>query len=127
MTDLTTAIETVLADRQTNPAPKPDPITIDLANTRRVTKAGTVFHAWREDTDYWDGWAMYTELQTALQTAASDYVEHEYGDQDDPETARPGALVWTKAHGSWHLSEGGIDTHVRVTETDVYAVADQPA
>lgn len=121
MTDLTTAIETASAARAANPAPQPDPVTIDLANTRRVAKASVVFHAYMEDSDMWDGWAMYADLPTALQTAASDYVDGEYGDQDDPETDRPGVLVWSMAYGSWHLSDGGKDTLVRVTETAVYA------
>jgi hypothetical protein len=122
MTDLATDLEAAFQQATTEaeqPSAFPD-VVINLAVTRPVRKAHTVFHAWKEDTDMWDGWAMYTDLQTALQTAASDYVESEYGDQDDPESPRPGELTWAKEHGSWHLSDGATATLVQVSPTPVY-------
>jgi hypothetical protein len=124
MTDLATDLEAAFQQATAaaeQPSTFPD-VVIDLAASRPVRKAHTVFHAWKEDTDTWDGWAMYTDLQTALQTAASDYVSGEYGDQDDPETARPNLLVWSSRNGTeWHLTDGGHGTDITVTATTVYA------
>lgn len=109
------------------PSTFPD-ITIDLAATRPVRKASSVFHAWMEGTDMWDGWAMYTDLPTALQAAASDYVESEYGDPDEPDAVQPGPLVWSSRTGTeWHLADGGHGTNVIVTATTVYSVSAEPA
>lgn len=126
MTDLTTAIETAHAERIANQPPAPEPMTTVLADTKPIAKANTVFHAWMEDADQWDGWAMYTDLPTALQHAAVDYVSGEYPDPDDdePDLAKPGALVWTSRTGaSWCLADDDRDTGVRVTPTAVYGPA----
>lgn len=121
MTDLATSIEQTHAAAIANQPPAPDPIRIDLTQTRRNAKVGTVFHAWWEDSDMWDGWAMYDNLQDALQGAASDYVGEEYGHQDDPEERYDGILEWHFKYGSWRLTDEGTDTGVQVTETAVYA------
>ena len=121
MTDLATSIEQAHAAAIANQPPALDPIRIDLAQTRRNVKVGTVFHAWWEDSDMWDGWAMYDNLQDALQGAASDYVGEEYGHKDDPKERYDGILEWHFKYGSWRLSDEGTDTGVQVTETAVYA------
>lgn len=84
-----------------------------------LTVALTVYEAWREDENGWDGQALYLDLATAKEQAAADYVTQEYGDQDDPESARPGELAWADEHGSWHLSDGDTATLIQVTATPV--------
>jgi hypothetical protein len=85
-----------------------------------LATALTTWQAWWEDYAGWDGSAHYLDLDTAKVHAAGDYVSEVYGDQDDPEAARPGELTWAEEHGSWHLSDGGTATLVQVSPTPVY-------
>jgi hypothetical protein len=126
VTDLATAIETAHAAAQANRPPAPDPVVIDLVAPGGAVKTGLLYHAWMEDSDCWDGWAMYTDLPTAMEQAAQQYADDEYpyrNEPDDEECAKPGQLVWTSAHGTWHLAEAGKDTGIRITLTAVYGPA----
>lgn len=80
----------------------------------------TVYQAWWEDYPNWDGAAMYLDLDTAKECAATDYVSENYADQADPESTQPSELTWTQAHGSWHLSDGDTATLVQVSPAHVY-------
>ncbi|MFJ6616653.1 hypothetical protein ACIQOW_03590 [Kitasatospora sp. NPDC091335] len=118
--DLATALEEAHAS-STTPVAAADPIVIDLANTCRLTDASTVYLAYMEDSDTWDGWGLYAILPDALQAAAADYADHEYGYQDEPDTPRPGVLAWlpNPHRKSWRLTDDGTDTGVVVDATPV--------
>jgi hypothetical protein len=92
----------------------------------RLTQALTVFHAWWEDHDMWDGNALYLDLDTAKVHAAFDYEGEEYGHwddeaeaEDDEPRSRP-EFTWMFEHGSWHLLDHGKGTLVQVSTTSVY-------
>ncbi|MDH6116868.1 hypothetical protein ABH930_000287 [Kitasatospora sp. GAS204A] len=85
-----------------------------------LTVALTVYQAWWEDYANWDGQAMYLDADTAKEQAATDYVAEEYGDQDDPESARPGELTWGRVGSGWNLADSDRSTAVHVDPTPVY-------
>jgi hypothetical protein len=123
MTDLATALEAVHADQLASQPPAPDPVTVDPNDQTSLARTGDLFHAWMEGSDAWDGWAMYTDLDTAMKVAAVAYADEEYPYRDEPDDegcSKPGQLVWTKVYGSWHLADGGRDTRIRITLTAVY-------
>jgi hypothetical protein len=105
--------------------PQNDPVTIDPDSVTPARQTGHLFHAWMEDCDQWEGWAMYTNLRTAMEIAAAAYADDEYPFRNDAEEpgAAPGVLVWTHAHHSWHLIDGGRDTRIRITPTAIYGRA----
>jgi hypothetical protein len=80
----------------------------------------TVHQAWWEDHPNWDGSQLYLDLDTAKEHAARDYVAEEYGDQDDPETARPGELAWGRVGNGWNLADGDRSTPVHIDPTPIY-------
>ncbi|MCL8016913.1 hypothetical protein [Streptomyces sp. AS02] len=93
--------------------------------TPRLARALTVFHAWWEDNDMWDGNELYLDLDTAKVHAAFSYEGDEYGhpeEDDDEDTARPD-FSWEFGYGQWMLLDHGKDTLVRVSETTVYRQA----
>ncbi|MFF5404579.1 hypothetical protein ACFY8K_16940 [Streptomyces misionensis] len=98
-----------------------------MHSTPRLAQAITVFHAWMEDSDWWDGNALYLDLDTAKTHAAYDYEGDEYGHPDedgDDEGAniRPD-FTWEQSGCRWHLIDHGKDTGIRVGETTVYRAA----
>lgn len=106
-----------------------EPVAIDPDAVAQASIAGQFLHAWMEDTDQWDGWAMFTDLRTAMEITAAHYADEEYPFRNDTEEpgAKPRPLVWTKDHGSWHLTDGGRDTLIRLTTTTVYGPAARPS
>lgn len=90
----------------------------------RLSTALTIWQAWWEGYDTWDGEFAYLDLATAKACVARDYEATEYGepDQDDEPRTRPD-FNWVKARGSWHLIDHGQDTDVQVYETPVYRPA----
>lgn len=93
--------------------------------TARLARALTVFQAWMEDNDWWDGYALYLDLDTAKTHAAHDYEGTEYGhfdDEDDEPRSKP-EFTWVEEHGSWHLLDHGKNTLVQISETTVYRPA----
>jgi hypothetical protein len=96
--------------------------------TPRLARAVTVFHAWWEDNDWWDGNEFYVDLETAKLHAAFSYQADEYAHPDDEECedddscAKPD-FSWVKEHGSWHLLDHGKSTLVQVSERTVYRPA----
>lgn len=93
----------------------------------RLAQAVTVFHAWWEDYDGWDGNELYLDLETAKAHAAYGYKGEEYGhwddeDEDDEPRATPN-FTWHQEHGRWHLYDHNNETGVRVSETAVYRPA----
>jgi hypothetical protein len=98
-----------------------------MNQTPRLARALTVFHAWMEDSDMWDGNALYLDLETAKTHAAYDYEGDEYGhwdgeDEDDEPRSKPD-FTWVEEHGSWHLLDHGKHTLVQISETTVYRPA----
>lgn len=99
-----------------------------MTTTPRLAQALTVFHAWWEDYDGWDGNELYLNLDTAKAHAAFSYEGEEYGhlnpdsEDDDEPTARPN-FSWHSEHGRWHLYDHGHATGVRVSETTIYRQA----
>ena len=92
----------------------------------RLTAALTVWHAWMEDSDMWDGNALYADLETAKLHAAYDYEGDEYGHfddaDDDPDSgsrAKP-EFTWVEEHGYWHLLDHGKNTLVQVSPTWIW-------
>jgi hypothetical protein len=95
--------------------------------TPRLARAISVFHAWWEDYDSWDGNELYLDLETAKTHAAYDYEGEEYGhwddeDEDDEPRSVP-EFTWRLEHGRWVLYDHGSETGVRVSETAVYRPA----
>ncbi|WP_405964793.1 hypothetical protein OG713_34655 [Streptomyces sp. NBC_00723] len=91
-------------------------------DTPRLTAALTVFQAWWEDYDSWDGAALYVDLETAKRHAARDYEGEEYGhfdDEDDEPRERP-EFTWVEDHGSWHLHDHGKNTLVQISPTWIW-------
>lgn len=94
--------------------------------TPRLARAMTIFHAWWEDNDMWDGNSLYLDLETAKQHAAYDYEGEEYGhwdDEDREEGQSAPELTWAWEYGSWHLLDHGRGTLVQITERTVYRPA----
>lgn len=100
-----------------------------MTDTPRLARAITVFHAWMEDSDFFDGNALYLDLETAKAHAAYDYEGDEYGhfdgsdDESDEPRSRP-SFTWENSPGGhWYLIDHGQDTRVRVAERTVYRPA----
>ncbi|MDX2550163.1 hypothetical protein [Streptomyces stelliscabiei] len=97
--------------------------------TPRLATALTIWHAWMEDSDWWDGNALYLDLDTAKTHAAYDYEGDEYGhpdpdDADDEPRATP-EFTWIEAYGSWHLIDHGRDTGIRLAARPVHRPASE--
>ena len=87
---------------------------------QRLAPDHTVWHAWMEDHDWWDGNELYADLDLGKAHAAHDYEAEEYPEPDgDPGTARPD-FVWHEEHGFWHLHDHGKDTLVRLSPRHVF-------
>ena len=100
-----------------------------MTTAPRLATALTIWHAWMEDSDWWDGNALYLDLDTAKAHAAYAYEGDEYGhpdpdDEDDEPRATP-AFTWVQEHGSWHLLDHGKNTLVQVSPTSVYRPASE--
>lgn len=98
-----------------------------MNSTPRLARAITVFHAWMEDSDYFDGNALYLDLDTAKAHAAYDYEGDEYGhpDEDDEGANIRPNFTWENCHGRWVLIDHGKDTGVRVAERTVWRPASE--
>jgi hypothetical protein len=99
----------------------------DQTTTPRLARALAVYQAWMENHDWWDGAALYLDLETAKTHAAYDYQGTEYGhwddeDEDDEPRATPD-FTWVEEHGSWHLLDHGKNTLVQVSQATVYRPA----
>ncbi|MFF8997113.1 hypothetical protein ACF1GW_30735 [Streptomyces achromogenes] len=96
-------------------------------NVPRLARAITVFHVWMEDSNYFDGNALYLDLDTAKAHAAYDYEGDEYGhpdeDRDDEGANIRPDFIWDENYGRWALIDHGRDTGVRVAERTVYRPA----
>jgi hypothetical protein len=91
-----------------------------MTEIKRLASDHTVWHAWMEDHDLWDGNVMYADLELGKAHAAHDYEADEYPEPDDDEaTARP-EFEWREAHGFWHLFDHGKDTLVRLSPRHVF-------
>ncbi|MGN7136796.1 hypothetical protein [Streptomyces pseudogriseolus] len=93
--------------------------------TTRLARAITVFHVWMEDSHFFDGNALYLDLETAKTHAAYDYEGDEYGhpDEDDEGANIRPDFTWEQVPGSWQLFDHGQDTRVRVAERPVWRPA----
>jgi len=92
----------------------------------RLATDHTVYQAWMESSDWWDGTALYLDLDTAKAHAAYDYEGDEYGHPDEDDDEEPGArpaFTWTEKYGRWMLYDGGRDTGVRIATASVYRPA----
>lgn len=93
------------------------------AQSYRLAPDRTVWHAWMEDHDWWDGNELYADLDLAKVHAAHDYEADEYPEpDDDPDTERP-EFTWHEEHGFWYLNDRGRDTLVRVSPRHVFRTA----
>lgn len=91
--------------------------------TPRLATALTVWQAWWEDHDMWDGNEMYLDFDTAKTHAAFSYEADEYPEPEDrDETAWPD-FSWEFGYGQWMLLDHGKDTLVRVSRRSVYRPA----
>lgn len=89
----------------------------------RVVPDHTVYQAWMEDHDWWDGNELYTDLDLAKVHAAHDYEADEYPEPDDEEPGQRPVFTWHEEHGFWHLNDHGKDTLVRVSPRHVFRTA----
>ncbi|MBL3664465.1 hypothetical protein JL475_00195 [Streptomyces sp. M2CJ-2] len=96
-----------------------------MTSMPRLARALTVFHAWMEDSDYFDGNALYLDLGAAKVHAAYDYEGDEYGhpDEDDEGANIRPDFTWEEHCGRWLLVDHGKDTGVRVAERTVWRPA----
>ncbi|MCU1612558.1 MAG: hypothetical protein JWO98_98 [Frankiales bacterium] len=107
----------------TTPAPTPEPVDFRTVPPK-ITTVATGWQAWWEDRDFWDGYLLYADIDTAKQHAAVDYVGEEYGWQsgDDPDDEAPEVtLTWAPVRERWHLLADGAYTGVQLYETHTYA------
>lgn len=91
-----------------------------MSKIQRLATDHIAFHAWMEDHDWWDGNALYVDLDLAKAHAAHDYEADEYPEPDDDESADRPAFAWNFEHGRWFLNDHGKDTLVRVTPTSIF-------
>jgi hypothetical protein len=95
----------------------------------RLAVALTLWQAWWENYDRWDGYALYFDLDLAKKHGAHDYKGDEYGhpdpeDQDEDPGDTPD-FEWVEKLGSWHLLDHGKDTLVRLSPAPVYRAASE--
>lgn len=81
----------------------------------KLTKVGTVFHAYHEDADYGDIDELYTDFDLAKQHTEAVYAYEEYGHALIP----AGALVWEPLGNGWKLVDQGSDTGIVIVERHV--------
>lgn len=93
-----------------------------MTEIKRLAPDHTVWHAWAEDQDLWDGNELYADLELGKAHAAYDYEGDEYGhpEPDDEESGQRPEFEWHEAHGFWHLFDHGKDTMVRLSPRHVY-------
>ncbi|MGW1998438.1 hypothetical protein [Embleya sp. NPDC001921] len=89
--------------------------------TPKLTTVNTVYRAWWEDHEGWDGAVTYADLDTAKAFATADYAREERV----PEEEVP-ALHWVLAGAHWELHEGDDATPVYVYAERVLAPAGTP-
>src|SRR5438128_223742 len=91
--------------------------------TPRLARALTIWHAWWEAVDMWDGDEMYLDLDTAKIHAAFSYEADEYPEPEDRAPDGQPDFTWEFDHGQWMLLDHGKDTLVRVSQRTVYRPA----
>lgn len=95
----------------------------------RLAEAVTVWQAWWENYDSWDGYALYFDLDLAKKHGAHAYKGDEYGHTDledqDEEPGDTPDFKWVEERGSWHLLDHGKDTLVRLSPVPVYREASE--
>lgn len=101
-----------------------------MTEIKRLASDHADYQAWMEDSDSWDGNALYVDEELAKAHAAYDYEGDEYGHpdvEDDSEAGSRPDFTWTFDHGRWYLSDHGQDTRIRVAAVKVYrhATADE--
>lgn len=87
---------------------------------QRLAPDHHVYQAWMEDRDWWDGNALYVDLDLAKAHAANDYEADEYPEPDDDEGSPKTDFEWRETHGFWHLFDHGQDTLVRLSPRHVF-------
>jgi len=93
----------------------------------RLAVALTLWQAWWENYDQWDGYALYLDLDLAKKHGAHDYKGDEYGhhdlaDEEEEPSSQPD-FEWVEVGESWHLLDHGQDTLVRLYPVPVYRKA----
>jgi hypothetical protein len=95
----------------------------------RLAVAVTLWQAWWENYDRWDGYALYVDLDLAKKHGEHDYKGDEYGhpapDDEDEEPGSTPEFTWVEVGGSWHLMDHGQDTLVRLSPAPVYRAASE--
>lgn len=104
--------------------------TSEAPTVPRLAVALTIWHAWWENYDMWDGNALYLDLEVAKAHAAYDYEGDEYGhfdeeEDEDDEPRSTAEFTWVEEHGSWHLLDHGKNTLVQVSPRPVYRPASE--
>lgn len=91
-----------------------------MTEIQRLAPDHTVWHAWMEDHDWWDGNELYADLELGKAHAAHDYETDEYPEPEDDEDSPKTDFEWREAHGFWHLFDHGKDTLVRLSPRHVF-------
>lgn len=98
------------------PDPAVETYVVDLAAIRRPPAHTWIYDAFRISDDLWEGRALYADEITALNQAAADYAEEEFGDNPVPD----GVLVWRKrSNGDWRLYDTTQDKYVNRADTEI--------
>ncbi|MFI0929679.1 hypothetical protein ACH4TP_38010 [Streptomyces sp. NPDC021012] len=89
----------------------------------RLAVALVLHQAWWDDHPTWHGHALYLDEDTAKEHAAHDYLDDEYGPQDDEEPTYRPTLTWVEEYARWHLLADGTATGVQIATANVYRTA----
>lgn len=91
-----------------------------MTEIQRLAPDHTVWQAWMEDHDWWDGNELYADLELGKAHAAHDYEGEEYPESDGTEPTAGPSFEWREEHGFWHLFDHGKDTLVRLSPRHVF-------
>lgn len=94
-----------------------------------LKKTMTLWRAWCENFEGWDGEAVYADRQVAQQQAAVDYVSESHGwtfDGTNEDESPDVELSWVISGGRWCLLSDGLGTGVYLAPEGLFDVDPNP-
>lgn len=88
-------------------------IVVDFATPLAVVKVATVFYAYDEQDESWEGAGFFAHFDDALWTTARTWANEEYG----YDAAPPEKITWRKGRHLWRLYDGDSPTDIVVSES----------
>lgn len=86
--------------------------TVDFATPIDVTEVATVFYAYDEQDESWEGAGFFAHLDDALWSTARTFADEVYGADVTP----PVPVTWRIHHHLWHLWDGDSPTDIVVSD-----------